>query len=215
MQCSKCRKDALVFQPYSGQHLCRDHFIIDFEAKAKRTIRKNCWMRPGDHIAVVLTGSAADGALLYFFEKLAGKRRDIRFEGVMLQGALSSFIRNARNADYTKIALATSLEEASAALLTGIVRGQAGVLFGKKSEDVPVITPFCHIPAEEVMTYAEIHGIAGTPPPVQREDDTLYSDIAKLLAGYSGRHPGAPYAILNLKEELECRGPDDRPGQGQ
>jgi len=82
MQCAACRRDAVVFQPYSGKYLCPVHFTKDFEAKAKRAIRKNRWLLPGDHTAVVLTGDAAEAALLVFLHKLTRDRRDVRLSAI-------------------------------------------------------------------------------------------------------------------------------------
>ncbi|MDD4484440.1 MAG: ATP-binding protein [Methanoregula sp.] len=84
MQCAACRREAVVFQPYSGKHLCSVHFTKDFEAKAKRAIRKNRWLLPGDHTAVVLTGDAAQAALLVFLYKLTKDRRDVRLSAIVI-----------------------------------------------------------------------------------------------------------------------------------
>ena len=84
MQCAACRREAVVFQPYSGKHLCSVHFTKDFEAKAKRAIRKNRWLLPGDHTAVVLTGDAAQAALLVFLHKLTKDRRDVRLSAIVI-----------------------------------------------------------------------------------------------------------------------------------
>lgn len=82
MQCSKCQRDAIVFQPYSGLHLCDQHIIADVEAKAKRRIRAHSWLKPGDHIAVLLSGDKSTSALLYFLKKLTVHRRDIRISAI-------------------------------------------------------------------------------------------------------------------------------------
>jgi len=84
MQCAACRREAVVFQPYSGKHLCPVHFKKDFEAKAKRTIRKHRWLLPGDHTAVVLTGDAADAALLVFLHGLTKDRRDVKLSAIVI-----------------------------------------------------------------------------------------------------------------------------------
>ncbi|MFA5254459.1 MAG: hypothetical protein WC367_07305 [Methanoregula sp.] len=84
MQCAACWREAVVFQPYSGKHLCSVHFTKDFEAKAKRAIRKNRWLLPGDHTAVVLTGDAAQAALLVFLHKLTKDRRDVRLSAIVI-----------------------------------------------------------------------------------------------------------------------------------
>jgi tRNA(Ile)-lysidine synthase TilS/MesJ len=84
MQCSKCPRDAIVFQRYSGLHLCSQHCIADVEAKAKKMIRAEGWLRPGDHIAVLLTGDQSSSALLYFLKKLTAERRDIRITAISI-----------------------------------------------------------------------------------------------------------------------------------
>lgn len=84
MQCSKCLRDSIVFQPYSGLHLCGQHIIADVEAKAKKMIRAQGWLRPGDHIAVLLSGDKSSHALLYFLKKLTAQRRDIRITAITI-----------------------------------------------------------------------------------------------------------------------------------
>ncbi|MDP3564860.1 MAG: tRNA(Ile)-lysidine synthase [Methanoregula sp.] len=86
MQCSKCPRDAIVFQRYSGLHLCSQHSIADVEAKAKKMIRLQGWLRPGDHIAVLLSGDQSSSALLYFLKKLTAQRRDIRITAISIAG---------------------------------------------------------------------------------------------------------------------------------
>jgi len=82
MQCSKCHRDAIVFQPYSGMHLCGQHLVADVEAKAKKMIRAQGWLRPGDHIAVLLSGDPGSSALLYFLKHLTAQRHDIRISAI-------------------------------------------------------------------------------------------------------------------------------------
>jgi tRNA(Ile)-lysidine synthase TilS/MesJ len=86
MQCDACRREAEIFQPYSGKHLCPEHFFKDFEAKAKRVIRSHGWLRPGDHIAVLLPGDAPGAALLAFLANLTENRRDIRLSAITIDG---------------------------------------------------------------------------------------------------------------------------------
>ncbi len=98
MQCDKCRKKAVIHQRYSGLHLCRDHFIADFEAKAKRAIRTHGWLTRGDHIAVDLSGGGAESALLYFLSQLTGLRRDVTLAAIIIEdwNAVNSDVSKAR-----------------------------------------------------------------------------------------------------------------------
>jgi tRNA(Ile)-lysidine synthase TilS/MesJ len=89
MQCDACRREAEIFQPYSGKHLCPVHFFKDFEAKAKRVIRSHGWLRPGDHIAVILPGDAPGAALLVFLANLTENRRDIRLSAITIDDGVT------------------------------------------------------------------------------------------------------------------------------
>jgi uncharacterized protein (TIGR00269 family) len=89
MQCNKCRRDAILFQEYSGQHLCKYHVEADVEAKAKYEIRRNRWMVPGDHIAVALSGGKNSSALLYFLKKLTADRRDIHLLAITIDEGIA------------------------------------------------------------------------------------------------------------------------------
>ena len=89
MQCTVCRREAIIFQPYSGKHLCPVHFIKDVEAKAKRTIRMHRWLHPKDHIAVALSGDSVSAALLFFLSKLTGNRRDIRLSAITIDPGIA------------------------------------------------------------------------------------------------------------------------------
>lgn len=84
MLCSKCRHPAIIYQRYSGLHLCKAHFIADFESKAKRAIRNHRWIKPKDRIAVALSGGKNSSALLYFLKKILGTRRDVRLSAIFI-----------------------------------------------------------------------------------------------------------------------------------
>jgi len=102
MKCSKCLQDAIIFQPYSGQHLCGQHIIADVEAKAKKVIRAHGWLKVGDHIAVLLSGDPSGSALLYFLKKLTAQRHDIRITAIIItdkKNAKSDTLRAKRVAE--------------------------------------------------------------------------------------------------------------------
>jgi len=77
LRCDRCGRDAIVFQRYSGLHLCGDHLQRDLVARAKRTIRARGWIRTGDRIAVALSGGRSSGSLLHFLSAHFGMRPDL------------------------------------------------------------------------------------------------------------------------------------------
>ena len=89
--CSKCRRQAILFQRYSGLHLCKTHFITDFEAKAKRAIRKHHWVCSGDRIGVAVSGGKDSSALLYFLSKLLKKRKDISLFAITIDEGIRGY----------------------------------------------------------------------------------------------------------------------------
>jgi tRNA(Ile)-lysidine synthase TilS/MesJ len=91
MQCNKCRRDAILFQEYSGQYLCKYHVEDDVEAKAKYEIRRNRWMASGDHIAIALSGGKNSSALLYFLKKLTADRRDIHLSAITIDEGIAGY----------------------------------------------------------------------------------------------------------------------------
>lgn len=91
MQCDRCRHAAVIFQPYSGLHLCRKHFALDVEAKAKRAIRTHSWLKSGDHVAVDLSAGSGSRALLHFLRELTGRRRDITLSAIVIDEGIAGY----------------------------------------------------------------------------------------------------------------------------
>ncbi|NMB79249.1 MAG: hypothetical protein GYA23_09185 [Methanomicrobiales archaeon] len=213
MQCSKCRNEAVIFQRYSGQHLCSAHFVLDFEARAKRVIRQNQWMRPGDRIAVLQDGSAGSAALLWLFLALTHQRKDLEVSAFHCSGTAADARIAARDTGFTRLACATALGEQAALVLTDILNGRADRIW-EEQDILPVITPFAHIPQDEIALYARIRGIPGGRPAASFTSDPLFADVLALLADYGNRHPAAPYALLNLAGMIKTTCHTGREGPG-
>jgi tRNA(Ile)-lysidine synthase TilS/MesJ len=77
MRCDRCSLDAVISQRYSGLHLCEAHFQDTLVARAKGTIRAHGWIRPGDRMAIALSGGTGSSSLLHFLSVHFGTRRDL------------------------------------------------------------------------------------------------------------------------------------------
>ena len=91
MQCSKCRREAVIFQRYSGLHLCERHFLASVEARTKRTIRQHGWVKSGDRIGIALSGGKDSAALMHFFATTFGDRRDLDFLAITIDEGIAGY----------------------------------------------------------------------------------------------------------------------------
>jgi len=103
IKCSKgkCNNPAIVYQKYSGLHLCEAHFVEDVERKVKKAIRKQLMVERGDKIAVALSGGKDSSALLYMLKKIFYPRNDLEFIAITVDEGINGFrsktLRNAEN----------------------------------------------------------------------------------------------------------------------
>jgi uncharacterized protein (TIGR00269 family) len=91
MKCSKCKNPAIVYQKYSGLHLCKDHFVEDVERKVKREIRKQLMVEGGDRVAVALSGGKDSSSLLYMLKKIFHDRSDLEFFAITVDEGIKDY----------------------------------------------------------------------------------------------------------------------------
>ena len=91
MNCSKCRREAVIYQRYSGMHLCSEHFTESVESRVKREIRKHRWIEHGDTIGVALSGGKDSTSLLHFLTKTFGHRPDITICAITIDEGISGY----------------------------------------------------------------------------------------------------------------------------
>ncbi|NVM53739.1 MAG: TIGR00269 family protein [Candidatus Helarchaeota archaeon] len=69
-QCMKCWKQAVYYRPYSGESLCKRHFLDSIERKVARTIAKHNMLQETDKIAVGISGGKDSTVLLHILRKI-------------------------------------------------------------------------------------------------------------------------------------------------
>jgi tRNA(Ile)-lysidine synthase TilS/MesJ len=230
MRCDKCRDDAIFFQSYSGRRLCGRHLALDIESRAKRSIRSHRWIKPGDHIAVVVSGDKKSAALLCFLQKLTADRRDIRLSAIPTKDVVAK--RDRRSAAMkiaellrvscvempepggsvtapsdmvTTIALAISLDDIAQGVLGEFLFGDAVRLVHPPpsvSCQIPVIYPFMTVPSDEIDLYWDNQGTGISPAPGTSLREIIPREKLSLLEDYCLRHPATKYALLHLAEQL-------------
>ena len=91
MECDVCGRKAVYFQRHSNRHLCRRHFIYDFERRVKYAVKRYNMIEKNDRIAIALSGGKDSVALAFTLKKLYGKRRDIDFLAITIDEGIAGY----------------------------------------------------------------------------------------------------------------------------
>lgn len=98
IKCKKCNHYAIIFQKYSGMHLCKKHFVEDVERKIKLTIRQEYSIRKNDVLAVALSGGKDSSVVLYVMHKILGNRPDIEIVAISVDEGIEGYRSNSLEA---------------------------------------------------------------------------------------------------------------------
>lgn len=83
-QCDKCNCAAIIYQRYSGMHLCREHFEADVHRKIREELRKTGLFGPGSRIALGLDGGRKSATLAFVLKNLFIARKNIELLAVII-----------------------------------------------------------------------------------------------------------------------------------
>ena len=95
IKCSRrgCNRPAVIYQRYSGLHLCEKHFKEYIERKVKKELRRQKGVESGDRIAVALSGGKDSSALIYMLKKFFYNRGDLEFVAIAVDEGIKGFRR--------------------------------------------------------------------------------------------------------------------------
>ncbi|MCD4703786.1 MAG: TIGR00269 family protein [Methanosarcinaceae archaeon] len=91
IKCMKCNRDAIIYQKYSGMHLCRKHFIEDVERKVKLTIRQNFRIGKNETLVVALSGGKDSSVVLHILHKIFHQRRDLEIIAISIDEGICGY----------------------------------------------------------------------------------------------------------------------------
>ena len=94
IRCCKCKHNAIIFQKYSGMHLCPVHLVEDIERKIKKSIRKNFRIAKNDKIAVALSGGKDSTVTLFVLNKIFSERADITLKAITVDEGIKGYRKN-------------------------------------------------------------------------------------------------------------------------
>lgn len=203
---------AVLYQSYSGRHLCADHLCDDIFSRAKRVIRQNHWLVRGDRIGFFddLRGS---GPLSVFLENLLNKRSDVDLIRLNIpdSGTLKEFVTSqalseiAVKAGVTRIALSDTAEDVAVRTLDALFIDQVEILLkGQYSGmSVPVMLPFREIPGKELQLFSDHYGVSTQGLDYSEHHQTsLKKPLHMLLEEFTANHPSAPHALRRYHDNL-------------
>lgn len=90
-KCSKCGRRAVIFQRHSNRHLCKRHFIEDFERRVKLAVKKYDMIQEGDRVAIALSGGKDSVTLAFVLNKLYGFRNDLEFFAITVDEGIAGY----------------------------------------------------------------------------------------------------------------------------
>lgn len=91
IKCSRCDRRAVIFQRHSNRHLCRRHFVEDFERRVKLAVKKFNMIQKGDKIAIALSGGKDSVILTYVMNKLYSVRKDIELFAITVDEGIAGY----------------------------------------------------------------------------------------------------------------------------
>ena len=181
MQCSRCGKEAVIVQPYSGVSLCAVHAARDLEAKANRRIRKCGSISSGERLYVQESFGPESFALSVLLSRILAGRRDV------------SLVSDP--SDATAVVSSETLDSSACCFLQQIISGTTPEILSLPSRKV--LDPLAVVPRVEVLQYARHHGWDGVDVR-PRLSDPFTADICAFLEHFSVDHPSAAYALMQV-----------------
>ena len=91
MACDRCDSPPVEWIRYSGEHLCRGHFLDFVERRVKREIRSQVDLHGGDRIAIGMSGGKDSSTTSALLAKFLGDRRDIELIGITIDEGITSY----------------------------------------------------------------------------------------------------------------------------
>ena len=91
MACARCASPAVEWIRYSGDHLCREHFLDFVERRAKRELQSQVDLRGGERIAVGMSGGKDSSTTAFLLAKVLANRRDVELIGITVDEGIASY----------------------------------------------------------------------------------------------------------------------------
>jgi len=89
--CDLCGQDAVFLDRVRGCHLCGDHLLRDVEGRVRRTLWDYHLIRPGERIAIALSGGKDSTALLHLLRKILPLSGDVTLSAITVDEGIAGY----------------------------------------------------------------------------------------------------------------------------
>lgn len=91
MRCARCEAPAVTWIRYSGQHLCSDHFLEFVERRVKRELKAQLTLRPGDRLAIGMSGGKDSSVAATLLHGFLSRRGDAELVGITVDEGIEGY----------------------------------------------------------------------------------------------------------------------------
>ena len=91
MRCALCQEDAIFYQPYSGAHLCSEHFMRSVERRAFQRVRETGMVGRCQHIAVALSGGKDSAACLHIMHTILTQNPRVKLSAILVDEGIEGY----------------------------------------------------------------------------------------------------------------------------
>jgi len=91
ISCDQCSRRAVIFQKYSGKHLCAQHLEEDVHRKVREVLRTYRIFGKPCRIAVAVSGGKDSTSLLMILHKLFSYREDVELVAVSIDEGIAGY----------------------------------------------------------------------------------------------------------------------------
>ena len=92
--CTKCKKPAVTYIRYNGTHLCKDHFLLYFDRRVKKDIKKQGKTVGKSKKAIALSGGKDSTVALYVIHDLYSNRKNIDLFAITVDEGIKNYRDN-------------------------------------------------------------------------------------------------------------------------
>ncbi len=91
MRCSKCGRPAVIYIRYSGQYLCKRHFLEFVERRFKAELRRQIDLRKVSRIGVGVSGGKDSMTLLHLMNEVLSSRKDVEVVAILVDEGIKGY----------------------------------------------------------------------------------------------------------------------------